>query len=211
MPRFTLRPSKLLRRLSSKHSTTHPDSTNNSDDGTDAPAATSASPSPSPNRNASTRRPRKSSSVARLRDKLRSQDGSASQTAPFQPRKSSLPAVRQAFEEKKPKRSATTPPASREGQRSNKETKPSSAASRARASDTDTAEELDLLPDADAELPPLTESALADHHLQRNLDDESEQTPPELSLDVDGLPLNPRLVLQEATPEALGGRQYNPE
>ncbi|CAK4030336.1 Two-component response regulator SSK1p [Lecanosticta acicola] len=193
MPRFTLPP--FLRTLSSKHSTTA-DSPNNTDDAatdTDTTAATSASPSPSPDLRATHRQPRKQSSLTKLRDKLLSHDASIS----LHPRKTTLPSLR-LHRQERPRTSAT---ATQQDQRRNEEagrTSPPATSAHAVA-------ELNLPP-------PASDVALPDSESTPILDEASSRTtPPEPSLHLDSPPANPRVVLQEATPDALGGSPSGPE
>lgn len=83
--RFSLRP--LLRRLSSKHSATAESTRSDGSDNSTAATSASPSPSPKPQTRSAHRRLRKSSSLARLKDKFRD----ASTTAPPPPPPTTAP------------------------------------------------------------------------------------------------------------------------
>lgn len=196
MAKFTLRP--FFRRLSSKHSATNDSTTS---DASDTTQATSALPSPSPPapRSASAaphaRHPRKSSSLARLREKFRGQqEADIPELPPSAPelRSNSHPSSLEVHRNKDnaigaapealaycSEKLAEQPPATP----TTSTTSSSSTQGAATASRT------------------LHSSGVA-HAPHEPASPSSSQAPSELKLDIDNIP-SPRLVVEEPTPEAL--------
>lgn len=168
MARFSLRP--IFRRLSSKHSVAAESSTSEQSDITNI---TSTSPSPSLPSSTATPAPRKSSSLAKLRDKFRAQDADIPEF-PEDLRSGSVPSLNTAgVVQQTPttRRRVASDPADKI------------------AAVVQTEE---LGSSSDGSDSPRSKSTL-------NIPEQ----PPELKLDVDQLPSGPRLVVEEPTPDAL--------
>lgn len=193
--RFSLRP--LLRRLSSKHSATAESTRSDGSDNSTAATSASPSPSPKPQTRSAHRRLRKSSSLARLKDKFRD----APTTAPPPPPPTTAAAAAAA---------AVPPAAPSQKPRANsvsviledREAAPSRY-SLARDVESEAVEDEEVLPvksshseSSDHSSGTWTTAAAA--AAQQPATPSSQQE----KLDVEDLQANPQLTLEEPTPEA---------
>ncbi|KAI5361899.1 Putative signal transduction response regulator, receiver domain, CheY-like superfamily [Septoria linicola] len=189
MARFSLRP--ILRRLSSKHSTTA-DSTK-SDGSDNSTAATSASPSPSPDvRSSSRRRPRKTRSLAQLKDKFRQQQqqDAARPPTPQGSRASSVSVIDEGLE------STTTQQRDIDNLHDDNDDNTQQTAEHLRDPTRSPSQTLSDTSD--------TRHEKLDSAGQETLSQPTTPSPPLLKLDVAAVPVNPLLTVEEPTPEALG-------
>lgn len=192
--RFSLRP--LLRRLSSKHSATAESTRSDGSDNSTAATSASPSPSPKPQTRSAHRRLRKSSSLARLKDKFRD----APTTAPPPPPPTTAPVAAAA---------AVPPAAPSQKSRANsvsvifedREAAPSRY-SLARDVGSEAVEDEEVLPvksshseSSDHSSGTWTTAAAA---AQQPATPSSQQQ----KLDVEDPQANPQLTLEEPTPEA---------
>lgn len=192
--RFSLRP--LLRRLSSKHSATAESTRSDGSDNSTAATSASPSPSPKPQTRSAHRRLRKSSSLARLKDKFRD----APTTAPPPPPTTAAAAA-----------AAVPPAAPSQKPRANsvsviledREAAPSRY-SLARDVESEAVEDEEVLPVKSSHSESSDHSsgtwttAAAAAAAQQPATPSSQQE----KLDVEDLQANPQLTLEEPTPEA---------
>lgn len=170
MARFSLRP--IFRRLSSKHSVTAESSASDVSESTNI---TSTSPSPNlPGCTATPTAPRKSTSLAKLRDKFRAHDADIPEF-PEELRSGSIPSLDTAG------------------------VVPSIATRRRVASDP---ADKDAAVVHTHELGSVDGSGSPRSKPEPH--NNNSQQPPELKLDIDQLPVAPQVLVEEPTPEALG-------
>lgn len=188
--RFSLRP--LLRRLSSKHSATAESTRSDGSDNSTAATSASPSPSPKPQTRSAHRRLRKSSSLARLKDKFRD----APTTAPPPPPPTTAAAVPPAAPSQKPRANSVSVILE------DREAAPSRY-SLARDVESEAVEDEEVLPvksshseSSDHSSGTWTTAAAA--AAQQPATPSSQQE----KLDVEDLQANPQLTLEEPTPEA---------